>query len=82
MVILYVIFDILLSNITLLDSQKEGIRAYVGFDFHLSSLLPHGPRLAFICCCSLSNILSLDEVVRNEKGVEEYCYCLMWNFLS
>lgn len=72
MVVLYVIFDILLSSTALLDSQREGISAYVRFDFHLSSLLPHGPCLAFICCCSLSNSLSLYEVVRNEKGVEEY----------
>lgn len=72
MVVLDVIFDILLSNIELLDSQKEGMRDNVGFGFYLSSLLPTEPCLTFICCCSLIISLSLDEVVMNKKGAEEY----------
>lgn len=59
-------FDILLGNMALLDSQKDRIRDYVGFDFYLSYLLTHRPCLDFICYSSLISSLSLDEGIRTE----------------
>lgn len=81
MVVLYVIADILLSNISLLDSHEAGIRVWVWFDFYLPSSPPQGPCLDFISSCCFNGSLSWDEPVRKEKEVKKYCYFLTWKFV-